>query len=228
MAKSTLVQFIRLTEFLGKILGPFYEIALHDLSDPDHSLIAISNSQVSGRSLGAPLTEASRKSLTDENFLSKGSRINQSAFTAQGVSLRSSNMLIYHQGQAIGMLCINFDDSKYKAVSESVLRLCHPDSFVDINFQFDEANVVERAMAEDAELFAPFISSGVDEIIRRRLIDMGENPQTLSMERRNQLIYRLDREGYFNVKGSIRLGAEALGVSQATMYRLIHAGRQES
>ena len=43
-----------LVEFLGHILGPDYEIALHELKDDSNQIIAIANSHISGRKLGAP------------------------------------------------------------------------------------------------------------------------------------------------------------------------------
>ena len=38
-----LQHYIKLTEFLGKALGPDYEVALHDLTRKDRSIIAIAN-----------------------------------------------------------------------------------------------------------------------------------------------------------------------------------------
>ena len=48
--------YIKLVNFLGMVLGPTYEIALHDLSMGDETVIAIANGQITNRSLGAPLT----------------------------------------------------------------------------------------------------------------------------------------------------------------------------
>ena len=44
-SSSSLVlqHYIKLTEFLGKALGPDYEVALHDLTRKDRSIIAIAN-----------------------------------------------------------------------------------------------------------------------------------------------------------------------------------------
>lgn len=46
-----LQHYIKLTEFLGKALGPDYEVALHDLTRKDRSIIAIANNYISGREL---------------------------------------------------------------------------------------------------------------------------------------------------------------------------------
>ena len=63
-----LQQYIKLTEFLGLALGPDYEVALHDLANKDHSIIAIANSHISGRKLGAPLTNMALSILRDKSY----------------------------------------------------------------------------------------------------------------------------------------------------------------
>ena len=41
---NTLLQhYVKLTAFLGQALGPDYEVALHDLTDKNRSIIAIAN-----------------------------------------------------------------------------------------------------------------------------------------------------------------------------------------
>ena len=42
-ANALLRQYVKLTEFLGAALGPDYEVALHDLTDKNRSIIAIAN-----------------------------------------------------------------------------------------------------------------------------------------------------------------------------------------
>ena len=56
MANPLLQQYIKVTEFLGLTLGPDYEVALHDMTDKNRSIIAIANNHISGRDVGAPLT----------------------------------------------------------------------------------------------------------------------------------------------------------------------------
>ena len=47
-SRELLRQYARLTDFLGRALGPDYEVALHDLTDTNRSLIAIANGHISG------------------------------------------------------------------------------------------------------------------------------------------------------------------------------------
>ena len=49
MANPLLQQYIKVTEFLGLTLGPDYEVALHDMTDKNRSIIAIANNHISGR-----------------------------------------------------------------------------------------------------------------------------------------------------------------------------------
>ena len=65
---ALLQQYVKLTEFLGLALGPDYEVALHDLTDKNRSIIAIANKHVSGREIGAPLTNVALSVLMDKSY----------------------------------------------------------------------------------------------------------------------------------------------------------------
>lgn len=82
MASQLLQQYVKLTEFLGHTLGPDYEVALHDLTDRNRSIVAIANSHVSGRKLGAPLTNTALKS-----YGTRAMRVRTTCFTT-AASLR--------------------------------------------------------------------------------------------------------------------------------------------
>ena len=66
MANPLLQHYIKLTEFLGQALGPDYEVALHDMTDKNRSIVAIANNHISGREIGAPLTNVALKILMDK------------------------------------------------------------------------------------------------------------------------------------------------------------------
>jgi predicted transcriptional regulator YheO len=54
---SALKDYIPLVDFLGHAMGPNCEVVLHDLTDPENSIIAIANGHVSGRKIGGPTTD---------------------------------------------------------------------------------------------------------------------------------------------------------------------------
>ena len=122
-----LQHYIKLTEFLGKALGPDYEVALHDLTRKDRSIIAIANNYISGREVGAPLTNMALSSLRDKSYERMDYHLHYYSINVNGKDLRSSTFFIKNSGKLIGLLCINFDDSRYRAISDHILKLCHPD-----------------------------------------------------------------------------------------------------
>lgn len=218
MIRPLLEQYLRLTEFLGRVLGPDYEVALHDLTRPERSLIAIANGHVSGRSVGAPLTDLGQKMLQERSYADGDYWVNYLGLDEHGKTLRSSTFIITNGGEPLGMLCINFDDSKYQAVSESILKLCHPDAFVETNFQLDEARVRElNSGSGEAEAFTSSLRSNAISTLERALKDL--DGRAMTVQERLQLIRTLDAEGAFLLKGSLLKIAERLGVSQATLYR---------
>ena len=65
---ALLQHYMKLTEFLGQAFGPDYEVALHDMTDKNRSIIAIANNHVSGREIGAPLTNVALSILRDKSY----------------------------------------------------------------------------------------------------------------------------------------------------------------
>lgn len=224
LASPLLQHYIKLTEFLGYALGPDYEVALHDLTDKDRSIVAIANNHVSGREVGAPLTNVALRILRDKSYENQDYILHYLGVSSTGKTLRSSTMFIKHDGKLIGMLCINFDDSRFQAVSDALLRLCHPDHFVDTNFQVDETLADRFA---PAERFHNSIHGVATEAVLRELDRRNITADRLNSEERIQIIGALDSEGVFLLKGAVKDVADALECSQASVYRYLSAIRKE-
>ena len=145
MTNNQLHYFTKMTEFLGRVLGPDYEVALHDISHRDGNLVAIANNTVSNRTIGAPLTESTRRMIEERVYESKDYVLHRLGATDSGKPLSSSTMFIKDEnGELLGLLCITFDDSRYRELSQKVFNLCHPDTFVETNFHFDENRVPDK------------------------------------------------------------------------------------
>lgn len=225
MASPLLQYYVKLTEFLGYALGPDYEVALHDLTDKDRSIIAIANNHISGRDVGAPLTNVALRILRDRSYEKQDYLLHYLGVSTSGKTLRSSTMFIKQDGRLIGMLCINFDDSRFQAVSDAMLRLCHPDHFVDTNFQADES--VSDSLTP-AERFHNSIHGVATDAVLRELDQRGITADRLSADERVQIIGALDSEGIFLLKGAVKDVAEAMGCSQASVYRYLSLARKEN
>lgn len=224
MASPLLQYYVKLTEFLGYALGPDYEVALHDLTDKDRSIIAIANNHVSGRDVGAPLTNVALRILRDKSYEKQDYLLHYLGVSSSGKTLRSSTMFIKQDGRLIGMLCINFDDSRYHSISDAMLRLCHPDHFVDTNFQAEET--LSDSLTP-AERFHNSIHGVAADAVLRELDRRMVTADRLSSEERIQIIGALDSEGIFLLKGAVKDVADALGCSQASVYRYLSLSRKE-
>lgn len=219
---TLLQQYVKLTEFLGMALGPDYEVALHDLTDKNRSIIAIANGHISGREIGAPLTNVALSILMDKSYETQDYRLHYSGVSVSGKHLRSCTMFIKQSGRLIGMLCINFDDSRYQAVIEEILRLCHPDPF---------ARGLSQPEAKDGgpsqpppcrpETFRNSTEAVALDAIHHELGRLGVSAERLTSGERLQIITALEESGIFLLKGSVKDVAAGLHCSQASVYRYL-------
>ena len=219
--KEILQGYVKLTEFLGKVLGSDYEIVFHDLTDPNHSIVAIENGHISGREVGAPLTNVALSVLKDKGYENEDYRVNDYGLSASGKQLRSNTLFIKHEGKLIGMLCINFDDSRYKDVVEHVMALAHPQNFLH-NINMKEADLNKKSSSVAAKVTEQYNSSpeGVaEDAINKELESMGLTADRLTAEERMHVIAALEKKGIFLLKGVVKDVAAGLKCSQASIYR---------
>ena len=94
-------------KFFSSVLGPDYEVVLHS-SNKNHSVIAIENGHISGRTIGSPLTSAVFQMLSSKVYEENDFIANYKGVAENGHILRSSSMFIKDSnGNPIGLLCIN-------------------------------------------------------------------------------------------------------------------------
>lgn len=216
-----LQQYVKLTEFLGYTLGPSYEVALHDLTNKDRSIIAIANNHVSGREVGAPLTNMALSILKDKSYETSDYRLNYYGVSVNGKDLRSSTLFIKDNGRLVGMLCINFDDSLYRAASNQIMGLCHPDIFVEDILSRFAAGAAPAHVRPAPERFGNSTEAVAADAISRELERLGVTAERLTSEERLQIITALETDGIFLLKGAVKDVAAGLHCSQASVYRYL-------
>ena len=124
------------------------------------------------------------------------------------------------------MLCINFDDSRYRKLSQDILTLCHPDPFADMLHPEEEPELFPE-FREEPEKFRNSTEAVVADAIARKLEQMGCTAHRLTPEERLQIIAALDEGGIFLLKGAVKDAAAALYCSQASIYRYLTQIRSE-
>ena len=125
-----LKQYMKVVSFLGKILGPDYEIVLHDLTEGNYTVVAIENGFNSNRSIGSPLTQKALSFIKDGVYKTSDYQIGYRGLTQDQKETISSTMFIKDTDETlIGMLCINYNTEHGKNILRDISDLLNlPDT----------------------------------------------------------------------------------------------------
>lgn len=211
MTQDWRTRYTALVEFLGKALGPDYEVVCHDLTGNTHRVLAIANQQVSGRSADAPLSSLALSFIREREYLDSDYRLSYKGISASGERLRCSTMFIKgDQGELLGMLCINFNSSKYEAFARAV------SGFVEANYGMELA----AGEGDTVENFSVSIGQTY-ETVTFKIFGEGGVPSRLSQRQKTEIVRRLDECGVFLIKGAVPEVAQLMGSSVASVYRYL-------
>lgn len=217
MLEKDIRHYSGLMDFLSGLLGPDYEIVLTDLN----AVLEIRNGQISGRKKGSPLSDTAMKIIAERQYLHRDWILNYQGQTDNGKIVRSSTYFIKENDVSLsGLLCINFDDSRYKELADRVFRLCHPDSYAAENIN------VTQIRNENSERLYSDVTNLIEDVLQGA-VSAGKDEEGLSYDEKLAVIRDLYDNGVFTVKGTIPVIAERIGVSQASMYRYISIIRRE-
>ena len=211
MTEDMLRQYKVLVEFLGKALGPDYEVVLQTIGPEGSGIAAIANGRVSGRGVGSPVTSTALKMIMRRQYTDQDYSLNYTGMLSNGKAIRSSTMFIKDQGRLVGMLCINFDDSRFHELSDALLRVIHPDDYL------------QRGLPVSAgtEFFQSDVNTMMQELFEEATASLQVPPDRLNQEERLQIITQLYDRGMFQLKGAVPFVMEKLGCSQASIYRYL-------
>ncbi len=227
---KTVAGYLPLMDFLETVLGPTSEIALHDLTDPDHSLVAIKNSGISGRSVGAPATDLAIKVLQgayrDRTFIS-GYR----AHGADGRQLRAASFIIREGDACVGMLCVNTDLSLIDRLESVTAQLAAAFGAASAAEGADDPASAVSAISDIGAHEMESLTDSTSELIARNIENLaqarGMSVADLTQADRIDIIRTLNANGLFLLKGAVASCAETMGVSEPSVYRYLQKVRKE-
>ncbi|EIC96342.1 YheO-like / HTH domain multi-domain protein [Lachnoanaerobaculum saburreum F0468] len=210
-------RYIDISNFLGTLLGPDYEIIIYDLNYILHTV----NGEISGRKAGDTISPAMKTILSIKKSFDKKWISNYRALSGNGKILRCSTFYIRDTGNnLIGAMNISFDDNRYKELSNLVFSLCHPDNYVSKNISIEIKGNTEQ------ELFSDSISNAIDEILHR--IDRELPFSKLSHIEKLNIIKQLYQKGIFSMKGAVKTVGHRLSCSTASMYRYLDIVKKDN
>ena len=86
---------------------------------------AIANGELTGRHIGSPLSNKMLEFVAGNLYETQNYVLNFESVSATGKTMCSNSMFIKgRHGELSGLLCINFDASRYEELSQRVMELC--------------------------------------------------------------------------------------------------------
>ncbi|WP_373844525.1 transcriptional regulator [Clostridium sp.] len=211
---SYLKKYVSLINFLGEVLGEDTEIVLHDITNVDNSVVAISNGHISGRDIGAPATNLVLKILKDGKYSRKEYITNYKGISSEGNVLRSSTYFIKDdKEEIIGMLCINISLERFRELRDFI------DKFMHIKNNNSKVEDIEK-LDQSVEGIA---LENMQEIIKSTRIP----PERMCQEEKIEVVKKLNENGIFLLKGAVSEIGEQLKSSEATIYRYLNRIKKE-
>lgn len=199
------------------LLGPNVELALHDLTQPERSVLAIANGHVSGRQVGSSILSGPKE---DRAFAAawnatldqsqRGHSVVADYPTASpgGTPLKSATVVYRDaEGTPFAALCMNAD--------LSVLQLAHA--------WLEQVLAGKPRAAEPAAIpvEAPEMDVLMDDIIASAIRTLGKPVRLMNKQEKVAAVEQMLRRGLFIVKGSVGSAAAALGVSRFSIYNYL-------
>lgn len=229
MSSHILNQYKILVDFLGKALGPDYEIVLHDITSEPGQIVAIANGHISGRQVGSPTANDALQILAANSWKTSDFLLNYPVAAENGHILRASTLFIKDEdGSPVGLLGINFDDSRYRELLGGLLSAIHPKDFSAGKQNFSqESSVSAEQMAPPvqpdslAENFSMDISSIMQNAFDSITASLETPIERLNQQEKRDIVQKLQERGVFKLKGGIAFAAKSLSCSPATVYRYL-------
>lgn len=214
---KSLEPYAKLVYFLSAALGDNCEIALHDLTSKDQEIVAISNNPISGREVGAKLSNLSLHYLEEKQYLNHDYVMNYKTVGNDGKLMRAATYFIKEEGceMPVGMLCINVNISDLEYLTSTIKKILGIKEEKDIEFKMDNP----------VEILSSPLDEMIDMYIKECLEKMGFPSyflaERLNVDEKIKVVKYLQEKGTFKVKGAIVLVAEKLAVSEPTVYRYL-------
>lgn len=200
---------------LALALGPDYEVVLHDATDTDHSVVAIENGHISGRSIGDPMTDFGLFTLKKAGENSAEFASNFLARSADGGRIRANTLFLRDEdGSIIGYLCINYDMTKAEMMQSIV------DHLTSINPSMYPGHFTEGSPSRSEDILERNLK-----LIREFL---GKPLHISSRQEKMQAVRKLEEEGFFLLRGSVEAFAQESGNSVYTVYGYLRTVRGEA
>lgn len=216
--RRLLESYFPIASFIAAIVGPKCEVVVHDISDPERSIIFIENGHISGRKIGDGSTDLVLKILKGEAYRDRHYIVNYKATGPRGQQFRSSTYFIKNtEGTLVGLMCLNIDITHMEVAAEWINHVLQGGALT-LPAPMDTAS-------EDKPQESEFLQGNVDDLlqhmINNALSKMNLPIDRLSSNEKIEIVKELNEQGVFLLKGGVSQVASALSISEPTVYRYL-------
>ena len=214
-----LLPYVPLVEYIGQAFGKNCEVILHDLTDIEHSIVAIANGHITGRQVGGHITDFGLEVLHDPRYQDCAFAVNYPG-SAPGLkrTMKSSTYFIRDkQGSTIGLFCLNFDITDWIRAGELIQQVV---AFHDGPEPVD-LPPADPGIPDIQETFSASVEDTMNTAIERIMADYDVPSQRLTIDEKKGIVDQLYARGIFALKGAVSTVAKRLDVSDQTVYRYL-------
>ena len=191
----------KIVEALGQTFAPLVEVVLHDLTDPDHAIVAIANN-LSGRDPGDAVTEMGLARIADPAFPEVIA--NYANRFPDGRPAKSTSIGLKNgRGEYVAAICLNMDISMLAAAAASVQQL---------------VSVPNHAPTPMRETLATRRLDDIVPLITDFAAQRNTTPQGLTLAQRREAIRLVEARGLLDLRHAHAEVARVLGVARSTVY----------
>lgn len=203
----------RMAKGLAGQFGQNCEVVIHDLrgNDLEHSIVAIENGHVTGRSIGDGPSHIVLESLKGDPKMLQD-RISYLTRTSDGRVLKSTTLFIRDdEDRVIGLLGINYDISMLVSLEGSLRDFTGQDRLTS------EPEAISRNVADL-----------LDELLEHSVSLVGKPTAMMSKDDKIRAIRFLDDNGAFLITKSGPKVCQYFGISTYTLYSYLDEIRKTS
>lgn len=188
---------------LGKMFAPGCEVVVHDLTHPEHAVVAIEN-PLSGRKVGSPATELGLARIQDAEFPDIVQ--NYRNHFPDGREAKSTSIgLRNSKGEYVAALCLNQDISLFSTMQRVL----------------EQFTAIESPQAPMNESLKSWKLDDVRTEINNYAARLNAQPRALTTAQRQKLIRSLSEQGLLQLRGAATVAADTLGISRVSIYNAL-------
>lgn len=201
---------IRIADMMVHMFGSKCEIAVHDFTDLQHSLIHIAGN-VTSRQIGSPITDLVLNELKKDDSEVEDIPSYRSQ-SSNGKIMKSTTVFLRdEENQIIGAFCTNYDMSLLMEMNGEIQQ------FTNFPKENEEKYI--------SETFFKSVHDVIHDMVDQVVLSLNKAPLQMTMEEKIHCVRKLNERGIFLIKGATEYVAHVLGVSKYTVYNYLNKVR---